>query len=131
MTDFESKKILVVEDNPVNQKVLQKLVTILGHSAIILEDGFKAIETVMTESPDLILMDIQLVGISGIDITRQLKTDERFKSIPLIAVTASATVEDKEFIIRESMCDDYISKPFTPKGLAEKISRFITVKNIF
>lgn len=126
--NFEVKKIMIVEDNPVNQKVMQKLVKIFGHDSIIEGDGFKAVEMVRLHRPDLILMDIQLIGITGIEITQNLKKDDELKHIPVIAVTASATVEDREKIIRESQCDDYLAKPFMPKELADKIAQFIPVK---
>ncbi len=125
---FAVKKIMIVEDNPVNQKVMQRLVKIFGHEALVIEDGFQAIEQIKLYQPDLILMDIQLVGISGIDITRDIKNDPQLKQIPVIAVTASATLEDQEKIVRESKCDDYLAKPFTPKELSQKISQFIEVK---
>ncbi len=128
--DFAVKKIMIVEDNPVNQKVMQRLVKIFGHETLVIEDGFQAIEQVKLYKPDLILMDIQLVGISGIDITRDIKNDSQLKHIPVIAVTASATLEDQEKIIRESKCDDYLAKPFTPKELSQKISRFFAVKEM-
>jgi two-component system cell cycle response regulator DivK len=127
--NFVVKKIMIVEDNVVNQKVMKRLLDILGHESLVIEDGFKVIEEVKSYKPDLILMDIQLVDISGIDITRDIKNDENLKSIPVIAVTASATLEDRENIIRDSKCDDYLSKPFSPKELADKISRFFAVKD--
>lgn len=130
MTDnFAVKKIMIVEDNVVNQKVMQRLVKVFGHDSMVVEDGFKAIDLVKSYKPDLILMDIQLVGISGIDITREIKNDAQLKTIPVVAVTASATAEDREKIVRESSCDDYLAKPFSPKELSDKISQFFLVKS--
>lgn len=128
--DFAVKKIMIVEDNPVNQKVMQRLVKFFGHDSILVTDGQIAIEQIRLHKPDLVLMDIQLVGISGIEITSNIKNDDELKSIPVIAVTASATFEDQEKITRESHCDDYLAKPFSPKELSEKISQFIAVKEI-
>lgn len=130
MSTFEAKTIMIVEDNPVNQKVMQKLVSIFGHESVVIGDGFKVIDSIKSKRPDLILMDIQLIGITGIEITQDIKRDENLRDIPVIAVTASATVEDKEKIVNESKCDDYLAKPFMPKDLAEKISRFIPVKEL-
>lgn len=132
MTDenFVTKKIMIVEDNPVNQKVMQKLVKIFGHDSVVIADGFEVAEMVKSYQPDLILMDIQLIGISGIEVIKRLKNDVNARSIPVIAVTASATADDREKIVRESGCDDYLAKPFSPKDLADKISRFIAVKEV-
>lgn len=127
--NFVTKKIMIVEDNVVNQKVIQKLVKILGHDSILVEEGNFVIEQAKSYMPDLILMDIQLVGMSGIEVTNQIKNDDQLKNIPVIAVTASATTEDRERIVRESRCDDYLAKPFLPKELSDKVSRFLPVKN--
>jgi len=128
--DFVVKKIMIVEDNPVNQKVMQRLIKILGHESISITDGFEAFEKIKLLRPAVILMDIQLIDISGIDITRAVKDDPELKDIPVIVVTASATADDQEKIIRESKCDDYLSKPFLPQELSDKISRYIAVKEV-
>ncbi len=128
--NFIVKKIMIVEDNPVNQKVMQKLVKIFGHDSLVVDDGFKVVETAKSYQPDLILMDIQLVGISGIEVTRNVKEDPELKSIPVIAVTASATTEDREKIVRESKCNDYLAKPFAPKELSNVMSQFFAVKDV-
>jgi two-component system cell cycle response regulator DivK len=128
--DFVVRKIMIVEDNPVNQKVMQRLIKILGHESISITDGFEAFEKIKLLRPAVILMDIQLIDISGIDITRAVKDDPELKDIPVIVVTASATADDQERIIRESKCDDYLSKPFLPQELSDKISRYIAVKEV-
>ena len=130
MEEFISKKIMIVEDNPVNQKVMQRLVKIFGHIPILIEDGFQVMTEVKLQKPEVILMDIQLVGITGIKITQDLKHDDETKHIPVIAVTASATIEDREKIVRESGCNDYLAKPFTPEELSAKIAQFTPVKII-
>ncbi len=130
MADFVVKKIMIVEDNPVNQKVMQRLIKIMGHESISITDGFEAFEKIKLLRPAVILMDIQLIDISGIDITRAVKDDPELKDIPVIVVTASATADDQERIIRESKCDDYLSKPFLPQELSDKISRYIAVKEV-
>ena len=127
---FVKKTVMIVEDNPVNQKVMQKIVKIIGHDWISITDGHEAFEQVKLNKPDVILMDIQLIDISGIDITRQIKSDPKLRHTPVIVVTASATADDQERIVRESGCDDYLSKPFLPKELSEKISNYIEVKDI-
>lgn len=124
------KKIMIVEDNPVNQKVMQRLVKLFGHEFIAVQDGKLVMDLVRQDNPDLILMDVQLIEISGVDLTREIKNDEKLKKIPVIIITAFATVDDKEKIIRESHCDDYLAKPFLPHQLSEKISHFFPVKEL-
>jgi two-component system cell cycle response regulator DivK len=126
--EFSTKNIMIVEDNPVNQKVIQKLVKIFGHNSINISDGHQVIDLVRDNRPDLILMDVQLVDISGIDLTKIIKADPDLKSIPVIIITAFATIDDKARIIEQSNCDDFLAKPFSPDELAEKISRFFAVK---
>lgn len=128
--NFTVKKIMIVEDNPVNQKVIQKLVKIFGHDCLVVEDGFKVVDLAKSYQPDLILMDIQLIGISGIEVTQNIKNHQDLNSIPVVAVTASATVEDREKIVRESKCDSYLAKPFSPKELSDVIAKFFAVKDI-
>ena len=127
--DFVEKKIMIVEDNPVNQKVMQKLIKVFGHEFLSLTDGHKVIENVKEYKPDLILMDIQLVEISGLDLTKEIKDDNELKHIPVIVVTAFATNDDKKKIIEESNCNDYLAKPFLPNELSDKIAQFIKVKD--
>jgi len=127
---FAPKKILIVEDNPVNWKILQRLIKLFGHESMVVEDGFIAIEQIRLYKPDLVLMDIQLVGISGIQITQEIKSDPELKSLPVIVVTASATASERSKIVGESGCDDYLAKPFSPQELSEKISQFFPVKSI-
>jgi len=128
--EFLIKNILIVEDNPVNQKVMQRLIKIFGHNSETLADGNLVIDYVKANKPDLILMDVQLIEFSGVDLTREIKDDENLKSIPVIMVTAFATVDDKEKIITNSKCDDFLAKPFLPKELEEKILRFFPVNQI-
>lgn len=126
--DFSIKNILIVEDNPVNQKVMQRLIKFFGHNSKTIEDGHIVLDEVRAERPDLILMDVQLVEFSGADLTREIKDDPKLQSIPVIIVTAFATVDDKEKITTHSKCDDFLAKPFLPNELSEKISKFFPVR---
>jgi two-component system cell cycle response regulator DivK len=126
--EFSVKNILIVEDNPVNQKVMQRLVKFFGHNSKTIEDGHIVLASVRAEKPDLILMDVQLVEVSGADLTREIKDDPNLQSIPVIIVTAFATLDDREKIINNSKCDDFLAKPFLPHELATKISRFFPIK---
>jgi two-component system, cell cycle response regulator DivK len=114
-----NKKVLIVEDNELNMKLFHDLLEAHGISTMQTRDGKKVIEMVRAERPDLIIMDIQLPEISGLDVTRLLKADADLKSIPVIAVTAFAMKGDEQKI-REGGCEDYISKPIS-------VSTFISV----
>jgi CheY-like chemotaxis protein len=129
---FVAKKILIVEDNPVNQKLMQKIITIIGHEFVNGGDGenIDVIKLVKEQKPDLVLMDVQLIGVSGADLTRQIKLDPEIAAIPVIIITALSTSQDRERIILESKCDDFMSKPFLPEDLADKIEKFLSIKKI-
>jgi two-component system cell cycle response regulator DivK len=104
-------KILIVEDNDLNLKLFVDLLEIKGLAVKGLADGTVAIETAKNYKPDLIIMDIQLESVSGIDLVRQLKSDKELAKIPVIAITAFAMKADQERIINAG-CQAYISKPF-------------------
>jgi two-component system cell cycle response regulator DivK len=103
-------KILVVEDNPANRKLTTFLVESAGHTVICAEDAETGLTIARAEQPDLILMDIQLPGMDGLQATALLKEDDVTRSIPVIALTALAMKGDEERI-RAAGCDGYIAKP--------------------
>jgi len=105
-----SKTVLVVEDNDLNMRMFHDLLDARGYRVLQAEDGMTGWRLAQEHRPDLILMDIQLPDVSGLDVTRWLKRDETLKSIPVVAVTAFAMVGDKEKHLRAG-CDAYISKP--------------------
>jgi two-component system cell cycle response regulator DivK len=129
---FVAKKILVVEDNQVNQKLMQKIISIIGHEFINGGDGenIDVIKLVKEQKPAIILMDVQLIGVSGVDLTKQLKSDPETTAIPVIMITALSSSGDRERIIVESKCDDFMSKPFLPEDLANKVEQFLPIKKI-
>lgn len=119
-----SKRILVVEDQEDNRQILRDL---LGHSGYELteaENGEDALAAVAKQRPDLILMDIQLPIMDGYEVTRRLKSDPSFKSIPIIVVTSYALSGD-EGKARAAGCDAYITKPFSPRVLLAKVREFL------
>jgi two-component system, cell cycle response regulator DivK len=117
-----SKKVLIVEDNELNMKLFNDLLEANGLTTIKTMHGLDAIDLAKTHRPDLILMDIQLPEISGLDVIKWIKTDEELKHIPIIAVTAFAMKGDEERI-REGGCEAYLSKPIS-------VAKFLdTVKN--
>ncbi len=114
-----SKKVLIVEDNELNMKLFHDLLGAHGIDTVQTREGHKAFDMAVEHQPDLIIMDIQLPEISGLDITKRLKQSDAVKHIPVIAVTAFAMKGDEQKI-REGGCQDYISKPIS-------VSKFIDV----
>ena len=119
------KKILIAEDNPQNMKVV--LMTLRPHGYTLLQatDGKEALETALKEKPDLILMDIQLPKMSGLEITRKLREIPAFTHTPIIAVTAYAMKGDKEKAI-EAGCDAYLPKPINTRELPGLIAEMLS-----
>jgi two-component system, cell cycle response regulator DivK len=119
----EHKTVLVVEDNVWSRKLLETRLEIHGFRWVSSSDGELALEIAREQRPDLILMDIQLPGISGVEAIRRLKRDERTRTIPIIAVTAFALSSDKTKIL-DSGCDAYMSKPIDSAVLMALIERY-------
>ena len=118
------KSILIVEDNELNMKLFKDLLNAHGIETIETRDGLTVMDLAREHKPNLILMDIQLPQISGLDVTKMLKSDDELKSIPVVAVTAFAMKGDEEKI-REGGCEDYLSKPITVNKLIETINKYI------
>jgi two-component system, cell cycle response regulator DivK len=114
-----TKKVMIVEDNELNMKLFHDLLQAHDIETVQTRDGRTALDLAREHKPDLIIMDIQLPEISGLEVTKLLKEDAELKSIPVIAVTAFAMKGDEQKI-REGGCEDYISKPIS-------VSRFIEV----
>jgi two-component system cell cycle response regulator DivK len=119
-----SKKVLIVEDNELNMKLFHDLLEAHGINTVQARDGRNVLDIARTEKPDLILMDIQLPEVSGLDVTRWLKDDDELKSIPVIAVTAFAMKGDEQKI-REGGCEDYISKPISVTKFLETVQKYL------
>lgn len=124
------RKIMVIEDNQLNQKIAGMIIEQIGHTAIQVFDGTKAVAAVKKEKPDLIILDIQLGDVSGIDVARGVRCVEELKDIPIIVVTVLGTEDEKRQIIKNSGCNDYISKPFLPNVFVDAIAKYIPVKSI-
>jgi two-component system cell cycle response regulator DivK len=118
------KRILIVEDNDLNLKLFRDLLTAHGYETIETKEGLEAIEITRNKHPDLILMDIQLPEVSGLDITRRLKSDDAICGIPIIAVTAFAMKDDEEKILAAG-CEAYISKPISIMPFLNTVRRFL------
>ncbi len=118
------KKILIVEDNDLNLKLFRDLLTAHGYEIFETKEGLEAIMLTRRERPDLILMDIQLPEISGLDVTRRLKSDQSIRHIPIIAVTAFAMKDDEEKILAAG-CEAYVSKPISILPFLNTVRRFL------
>lgn len=119
-----SKTVLIVEDNELNMKLFHDLLEAHGYQTVGTRNGIEAMDLARRHRPDLILMDIQLPEVSGLEVTKWLKDDSELKSIPVVAVTAFAMKGDEERI-REGGCEAYISKPISVSGFIDTIRRFI------
>lgn len=119
-----SKKIMIVEDNELNMKLFHDLLEANGYEIVGTRSGLEAEGLAREHRPDLILMDIQLPEISGLEVTRRLKGDPELKTIPVIAVTAFAMKGDEERI-RKGGCEAYISKPISVPKFIETVKVYV------
>ncbi len=119
-----SKTVLIVEDNELNLKLFHDLLDANGYQTLQTRDGLEALEMARAHRPDLILMDIQLPEVSGLEVTKWLKEDDQLKAIPVIAVTAFAMKGDEEKI-REGGCEAYLSKPISVAHFLDTVRRFL------
>jgi two-component system cell cycle response regulator DivK len=119
-----AKTVLIVEDNELNMKLFRDLLEAHGYQTSGTSNGVEALDLVRKMRPDLILMDIQLPQVSGLEVTRWIKDDPELRSIPVVAVTAFAMKGDEERI-REGGCEAYLSKPISVGKFIETVRRFI------
>ncbi len=119
------KTVLIVEDNDLNMKLFHDLLEAHGYGTLQTKDGMEAMKLAREHRPDLILMDIQLPEISGLEVTKWLKEDPDLREIPIIAVTAFAMKGDEEKI-RQGGCEAYIAKPISVSRFLETIERFLS-----
>ena len=124
MEDRTVKRVLIVEDNELNMKLFHDLLEAHGYETLQTRNGMDALALAREYRPNLILMDIQLPEVSGLEVTRWIKDDPELKSIPVIAVTAFAMKGDEEKI-REGGCEDYIAKPISVMKFLEAVQKFL------
>ena len=118
------KSVLIVEDNDLNMKLFNDLLEAHGYSTLQTKDGVEALRLARQHRPDLILMDIQLPEVSGLEVTKWLKEDDDLRAIPVIAVTAFAMKGDEEKI-RDGGCEAYIAKPISVASFMRTVERFL------
>jgi two-component system cell cycle response regulator DivK len=118
------KKVLIVEDDPKNLKLAMMTLKSRGYELICAVDGEEAISTALSEKPDIILMDMQLPKISGIDATKQIREHPDFSQIPILALTAYAMKGDEDKYI-DAGCTSYMSKPINTRELPMKVAELL------
>jgi two-component system cell cycle response regulator DivK len=119
-----TKTVMIVEDNELNMKLFNDLLEAKGYRTVKTKNGLEALDLARAEKPDLILMDIQLPEVSGLEVTRWLKDDDQLHTIPVIAVTAFAMKGDEERI-RQGGCEAYISKPISVVKFLETLHAYL------
>ena len=119
------KKVLIVEDNDLNMKLFNDLLVAHGYGTLQTRDGIEALALARPHHPDLILMDIQLPEVSGLQVTQWIKMDDDLCMIPIIAVTAFAMKGDEEKI-RDGGCEAYIAKPISVASFLRTVERFLS-----
>lgn len=119
-----TKRVMIVEDNELNMKLFNDLLEAQSYETIQTRSGFEALDLARAHRPDLILMDIQLPEVSGLEVTKWLKEDEELSSIPVIAITAFAMKGDEERI-RQGGCEAYISKPISVMKFIEVVKSYL------
>jgi two-component system cell cycle response regulator DivK len=123
------KTILIVEDEPRNLKLLRDLLQRFGYEILEASDGEQGVKSAGEKMPDLILMDIMMPKMDGLEATRIIKADPKTKHIPIIALTSYAMKGDREKTI-EAGCDGYIAKPIDIKEVLKTIETYLTVKQV-
>jgi two-component system cell cycle response regulator DivK len=119
------KKVLIVEDNDLNMKLFNDLLVAHGYGTLQSKDGIEALKLARQHRPDLILMDIQLPEVSGLQLTQWIKEDDDLRTIPIIAVTAFAMKGDEQKM-RDGGCEDYIAKPISITSFLRTVERFLS-----
>lgn len=117
-------KILLVEDNPANLQLMEYLLRSFGHTIVSANDGAEGVALAVRESPDVILMDLQMPKLNGYDAARQIKAIPALRTVPIVAVTAFAMVGDRDKILAHGF-DGYIAKPIAPETFATQVERFV------
>lgn len=118
------KTVLCVEDNATNMILVERIVEAEGHELLKAEDGAQALEILAETTPDIILLDINLPGIDGLELARRFKADNRLAPVPLVATTAQVLVGDRERCL-EAGCDDYLPKPLDIRKLRAVIRDYL------
>jgi len=123
MSEADAATVLLVEDNPQNRKLARTILTLEGHEVLEAPDARAALETLARRRPDVVLVDIQLPGMDGLELVQRLRSDPETADLVIVAMTAYAMRGDRERCLRAG-CDGYLSKPIDPKTFAEAVATF-------
>ncbi|MGH2538339.1 MAG: response regulator [Candidatus Promineifilaceae bacterium] len=118
------KRVLAIEDNLTNMILISRVVESEGYELLKADDGSDALELLNRERPDLILLDINIPGIHGLEVVRRIKADGRLSQVPVIATTANVLLGDREKCL-EAGCDDYLPKPLDIRELRQVMRAFL------
>ena len=123
---MSKKKILVVDDEFVGRQLLQALLIVEGYEPIVAESGQEALELANYLQPDLVLLDIMMPNLNGFEVTKQLRSNNKFRNIPIVLITA---LDDRDSKVKgkEAGADEYISKPFGRSEVLDVLNRFLKV----
>ncbi len=119
------KRILLVEDHPKTMQVMREELDLLGYEVVVAKNGLEALETAGLKLPDLIIMDIRMPNMDGLQVTSQIRQNPKTQAIPILAATAKALTGDKETCLA-SGCSDYLAKPFTHRELDAAIRKLLS-----
>ena len=122
-------KVLVVEDNPQNMKLITFVLNKYGHEAVEAYSGLEGVEKAGTIEPELILMDIQLPDIDGLEATRRIRKIKSMDDVPIIAITSYAMSGDKEKVLAAG-CNGYFEKPINPLTIMNDIEKIINARKL-
>jgi len=122
-----TEKILIVEDNSLHTKLIEMTLRTKNYTLLKATDGEKALDIARKERPDLIIMDLNLPGMTGFEVTKKLRENPAFSHTPIIAITAYAMKRDREMVI-ESGCDAYLSKPIDTRELPGVIAELLSAR---
>lgn len=121
--NFMSHTVLIVEDNFMNKKLFEDILHVHGYKTFSTENGFEALQIALDNPIDVVLMDIQLFEISGLDIIKMFKKNDKLKNIPIIAVTAFAMKDDEQHILEQG-ASAYLAKPISVASLLENVRKY-------
>lgn len=122
------KRVLCIEDNDSNMRLVSRIVEAEKHDFLAAADGLTALELIQQERPDLILLDINIPGIDGLEIARRMKGDDALATIPIVATTANVLVGDRERCL-EAGCDEYLPKPLDVRELQTVLRAYLGQPN--